>query len=169
VVTTTTGRVALFSIHPTYANAILDGTKQVEFRRTGLPEDVTHVVIYATSPVQRVVGVFEVAGVESLEPTSAWSRYQSVGGIDAEAFNRYYEGSSTAHVIKVRNPRRLTAPLPLADIDRDLRPPQSFQYLRDEVVERHHGLLTRDARVPRRRASAGRTLLSKLLKPAPGH
>lgn len=130
----TVGRVALFSIHPTYAEAILNGTKTVEFRRTPLADDVTHVVIYATAPVQRVVGTFEVAGVESMRPTTAWRNFRKVGGIDRAAFQSYYEGAAMAHVIRVRRAQRLPEPLSLADLDPDLRPPQSFQYIDPRTI-----------------------------------
>lgn len=131
---TAPGRVALFSIHPRFADAILDGTKFVEFRRTPLADDVTHVVIYATAPVQRVVGTFEVAGVESARPKTAWKTWGHVGGIDRQSFDDYYNGAQRAYVIKVRSPQRLATPLPLAALDPALRPPQSFQYLPQTVL-----------------------------------
>jgi predicted transcriptional regulator len=133
---TATGRVALFSIHPDYANALLDGTKHVEFRRTALPADVTRVVIYATSPVQRIVGSFEVAGVVQTPPSKAWKAYREVGGIEKQAFDRYYEGAADAFVIQARDPVRLHTPLRLSDLSDSLRPPQSFLYLREDVQVR---------------------------------
>ncbi len=33
--------IALFSIHPVYAKAILDGSKKVEFRKTGIFSEFT--------------------------------------------------------------------------------------------------------------------------------
>ncbi len=144
---TATGRVALFSIHPDYANALLDGTKRVEFRRTALPADVTRVVIYATSPVQRIVGSFEVAGVDQTPPSKAWKVYREVGGIEKQAFDRYYEGAANAFVIQARNPVRLHTPLRLSDLSESLRPPQSFMYLREDVQARMAAL----TRAPSRR------------------
>lgn len=141
MVGTAVGRVALFSIHPRYAHAILDGSKQVEFRRQGLPADVTHVVIYATSPVQQVLGMFEVAGVDKMSPGRAWRLYSRVGGIEKTAFERYYTSAANAFVIRVRNPQAFPTPLLLTDIDENLRPPQSFLYLRDDVLDRAHVLV----------------------------
>ena len=118
MVDTAVGRVALFSIHPRYAHAILDGSKQVEFRRQGLPEDVTHVVIYATSPVQQVVGMFEVGGINKMMPTRAWRLYSRVGGIEKSAFERYYSKYDYAFVIRVRNPQDFSVTVPRAyDLD----------------------------------------------------
>lgn len=131
-----TGRVALFSIHPHYAEAILSGTKTVEFRRTPIADDVTHVVVYATAPMKMVVGIFEVDEVEALTPASAWRKYSAVGAIDPGAFDAYYSGAAKAHVIKVRRVQRLVSPVPLAQIDPSLRPPQSFQYLDADVIEK---------------------------------
>lgn len=140
MVGTAVGRVALFSIHPHYASAILDGSKQVEFRRQGLPVDVTHVVIYATSPVQQVVGMFEVAGVDKMSPSQAWKQYGRVGGIAKSAFERYYVNADHAFAIRVRNAQTFATPFLLADLDQNLRPPQSFMYLRDDVLDRARAL-----------------------------
>lgn len=135
------GRLALFSIKPSYANAILSGDKKVEFRRRPIPDDVSHVVIYATSPVQQVVGVFEVEAVESTSPTQAWERYAEVGGIDRPAFDAYYHGAAAAHVIRIRRAQAAARPFDLAEIDAALRAPQSFVYLREDRRTRTSALL----------------------------
>jgi len=157
------GRVALFSIHPRYAAAILAGTKQVEFRRQALPADVTHVVIYATSPLQRIVGTFEVDGVDAFTPREAWSRYRAVGGIDKESFDRYYAGASCAYVIRVRSAHATGVPFGLAEIDDRLRPPQSYMYLRGTQLERATRLLTTQKSrpaLPRRLAAAAQSVFA---------
>jgi predicted transcriptional regulator len=163
MVGTAPGRVALFSIHPRYAQAILDGSKQVEFRRQGLSDDVTHVVIYATSPVQEVVGMFEVAGVDKMSPTRAWKQYHHVGGIEKTAFERYYTSADHAFVIRVRNPHAFETPFGLADLDEGLRPPQSFMYLRNEVLDRARAL----AGHPERRDPVIKRLLTGIAAKVP--
>lgn len=136
------GRVALFSIHPRYAQAILDGSKQVEFRRQSLPQDVTAVVIYATSPVQQIIGMFEIDGIDKVSPSRAWKQYHRVGGIEKSAFERYYASADHAFVIKVRNPQTFQTPVSLTDLDENLRPPQSYMYLREEALHRVRLLAT---------------------------
>jgi len=163
--TTATGRVALFSIKPQYAEAILAGSKEVEFRRTALAADVTHVVIYATSPVQRVLGTFEVAGVEQATPTSLWTSYGRVGGIGLEDYLDYFTGAETAYAIKVRRPQTWTEPLALEALSPGLRAPQSYQYLRDEALARIAPLLLPPARcsvVEHVVSSLGRRLRSRI-------
>lgn len=132
--TSTPRRVALFSIKPQYAAAILAGTKKVEFRRTALAEDVSHVVVYATSPVRQVVGTFEVGGVEKAAPSALWRTYGSVGGIKREDYESYFVGTEHAYAIKVHRPHAWSRPLCLHDLDPGLRAPQSYQYLRDTAL-----------------------------------
>lgn len=131
-----TGRVALFSIHPRYAEAILAGTKTVEFRRQGLPDDVTHIAVYSTAPVQRIVGMFEIDTIDKTSPARAWSKYATVGGIEQTPFERYYTGAANAYVIRVRSTRRFDEPVALADLDPAMRPPQSYMYLAPPVLDR---------------------------------
>ena len=123
------GRVALLSIRPEYARALLNGEKRVEFRRQPLAPDVTRVVIYATAPVRLIVGAFEVAGIERHTPSAAWARYSSEGGIGKAAFDLYYAGASVAVVIRALNPRAADRPIRLDEVRAGMRPPQSFMYL----------------------------------------
>lgn len=137
----TPGRVALFSIKPQYAEAILKGSKEVEFRRTALAHDVSHIVIYATAPVKKVVGAFEVAGVDHALPAALWDSYGGVGGIERADYMDYFEGSKSAYAIRVRAPRAWREALMLEDLSPGLRAPQSYQYLRDEALARVTPLL----------------------------
>ena len=122
-------RVALVSIHPRHANAILDGTKQFEFRRAAYPAESRYVVIYATAPVQRVIGWFEIDMIERGSPSTLWRRFGPLGAIDRETFRRYYRACPVGAAIRVRGPVRLEDPMPLAALESSLKPPQSFQYL----------------------------------------
>jgi predicted transcriptional regulator len=73
--------VALLSIRPEYAEAILNGTKRVEFRRTRFSRDVSFIVIYATQPVGKVVGWFEVDGIETSTPGEWRTLKSSISGL----------------------------------------------------------------------------------------
>lgn len=121
--------VALLSIHPRFAEAILNGEKLVEFRRTRFARRVSHVVIYATQPVGMVVGWFEVEGIESRHPDELWGKFGGCGGIDEDEFRAYYMGRKMGYAIRVRRSGRLKRAKPLAKITCDAHPPQSFAYL----------------------------------------
>lgn len=155
-------RVALFSIRPAYAQAILDGTKHVEFRRTPLSPEVAHVVVYSTSPVQQVVGTFDVEGVDNDSPAVLWDRYAHVGGITRDAYDAYFTGCESAYAIRVRRPVPLATPLSLGRVRPGLRPPQSFQYLDEEAAARVDARLVKAPDLP---AASSITPLSASLAP----
>jgi len=125
----TARRVALMSIHPQYAHAILDGSKRVEFRKRRLAADIDRVVIYATAPVMEIVGEFTVSGQIVGSPEELWDEFESVAGIDRDGFFEYYANSPEAVGIVVDATIRYDEPQPLDDVDPGGRPPQSVKYL----------------------------------------
>jgi predicted transcriptional regulator len=129
-------RVALLSIQPRYAAAIFDGQKKVEFRKTKFRILPDLILVYASAPVQRVIGWFEPLGVRELPPDELWARFGPVGCIEAEAFERYYDEIEVGIAIEVGNHWRLREPLMLSAIVGDSPPPQNFQYVSEEVVDR---------------------------------
>jgi len=126
-------RVVLLSIHPEFAEAIMRGYKRVEFRRRPPASDTSHVILYATAPVSRIVGWFSVASIEADEPRSLWDRFGSVGSISEDAFDAYYEACGKGAAIRVGEVETLDKPVRLDDLEPGLRPPQSFRY-----VDRDH-------------------------------
>lgn len=117
------------SIHPEYADAILRGTKRVEFRKRPLAADVTTVVIYATAPLRRVVGTFDIERSVIATPATLWRRFSSVGGIAKAEFFAYYHDTDHAVGLVIRRTTRLKEGVTLADLRPGLPPPQSFLYL----------------------------------------
>ena len=120
----------LLSIKPEYAEKILNGTKRFEYRKT-VPrnEAVRTVVIYATMPIGKVVGEFEVGGVLCEKPRDLWKRTKNASGITREFFDRYFDGRERAMAIAVKKPKRYAKPKNLEDVSGSTTPPQSFQYL----------------------------------------
>ena len=94
----------LISIKQQYAEAILDGTKTVEFRKISFPKRVGTMVLYATSPVKKIVGLVKVRAVVVLSPEGAWRKYHKRGAIDRRSFNAYYAGSKKAVCLELENP-----------------------------------------------------------------
>ncbi|HDU3828587.1 TPA: ASCH domain-containing protein, partial [Klebsiella pneumoniae subsp. pneumoniae] len=59
----------LLSIKPEFAEKILDGTKRFEFRKGIFKnQEISIVVIYATMPLGKVVGQFQIETILSGEP-----------------------------------------------------------------------------------------------------
>ncbi len=159
--------VALLSIKPHYANAILDGKKKVEFRKRKFGKAVSHVILYATAPIMRIVGWFRVGPLHELSPERLWRRFSAVGGISREDFSAYYSGVSSGVAIAVADAQRLKKPLALKRISSS-PPPQSYSYLPASVLS----LIERgDTRQPakrllvKRKASKGQKQKTPRLKP----
>ena len=117
------------AIHPEYAEKILTGRKTIEFRKIRFATTVTHIVIYATRPVQRVVGFFKVLGVDLAAPPELWRRYQRVGGVGKASFEAYYQRRDRGVAIKVGEVVGLRKPRSLSSLRLSVAPPQSFRYL----------------------------------------
>ena len=120
----------LLSIKPEYAEKILSGEKKFEFCRV-LPKNkaVKKVVIYATLPVGKVVGEFEIAEFISQPPIYLWERTADSSGISATFFNAYFKGRDVAHAIKVGKVTKYNQYKDLVDILPSGIPPQSFCYI----------------------------------------
>ena len=127
---------ALLAIKPRFAEAIIAGSKTVEFRKVRFTQPPRYVVLYASDPVKKVVAYFEVAYIKELTPLGLWRKFSHVGGIGRDEFFRYY-GNRThgfaivvAAVWKLRTPTRLGHLFPRASV------PQSFRYLKINVIQR---------------------------------
>lgn len=120
----------LLSIKPEFAEDILNGQKQFEFRRVIFKaKKVSKIVIYASSPVQRVIGEFEVGGILALSRKELWRQTKTRAGIRKIYFDQYFRGCETAFAIKVKSPRRYARPRKLELVCGSKIPPQSFRYL----------------------------------------
>lgn len=119
----------LLSIKPEYAEKILQGEKKYEFRRTIFKNPlVKTVVIYASSPIRKVVGEFEIDYILSLDISSLWKKTMHYSGINEDFFAQYFQGKKVGHAIKVKKVKRYRKSLELDDYDIKY-PPQSYLYL----------------------------------------
>lgn len=119
----------LLSIKPVYAYKIFDGSKRFEFRKVIFKNpDIKTIIVYASSPVQKVIGEFEIDDIWSLEPTQIWEKTKHFSGISKEFFFEYFAQRELAHAIKIKNTLLYKEALCLK---KDLRksPPQSYLYL----------------------------------------
>ncbi len=130
---TETPTVVLLPIKPDFARPIMNGTKAVEFRKTVFAQTPTHVVVYASSPVKRILGYFEVDAVDVDAVDALWAKYGAVGGIDEDDFRDYYAGREQGVALGVERVVSLADPLPLEALG-VCAPPQSFMYVDREVL-----------------------------------
>ena len=136
--TGTNGRIALMSIHPQYARAILDGTKEVEFRKRPLAPDTTHVVIYSTKPDGAISGAFKITFQKTLPKTQLWENFREVGRIEETPFFDYFKNHDEGVAIGVGDTYRLRESIALTELGITTAP-QSYQYLPDGAATRIFG------------------------------
>jgi predicted transcriptional regulator len=119
----------LLSIKPEFAFKIFEGTKKFEFRKVIFKNpNVKTVVVYASSPVQQVIGEFEIDDIFSFSPEAIWEMTEKYSGISEEFFYEYFADREIAHAIKIKNTKKYRKPLSIRD-DFNLIPPQSYVYL----------------------------------------
>lgn len=124
---------ALFSIRPEFAEAILEGRKTYEFRRRLFArDDVTRILVYASSPVQRVVGEFSVEEILVMEPRKLWTTTSRGAAVVRKFFDLYFKGRQVGYAVKVGRVRRYRRPMTLKKSCGLERPPQSFCYLQSK-------------------------------------
>lgn len=125
----------VLSIKPEYATKIVAGLKTVELRRRFPYGTVTgaKLFVYATVPIQAVIGYATIATVEEHPVERVWALYHDVAFIDRPDFNTYYDGKDTGFVIRLKEPVALPNAVPLTTLKEqlDFTPPQSFAYADD--------------------------------------
>lgn len=124
------GRAVLLSIKPKYADLILAGTKRVELRRSWPFSDIGVMVLYSSSPVQKLVGLVFIDDVVECDFETLWSIADANGGgVTYDELKAYVEGKKTAFGILISRVRVADVQIDPKDLFPDFTPPQSFAYL----------------------------------------
>jgi predicted transcriptional regulator len=124
----------LLSIKPEFAFKIFAGEKKFEFRKVIFKNpNVKTVIVYASLPVQQVIGEFEIDDILSSSPSAIWKLTKKYSGISEIFFHEYFANRSIAHAIKIKKTKKYKTPLYLKE-DFNVLPPQSYLYLKAETV-----------------------------------
>lgn len=142
------GRAVLLSIKPKYADLILGGSKRVEFRRSWAAEEVGVIVLYASSPIQKIVGVVEVDEILVASQTSLWRICtERGGGLTRDSLRDYFAGKSQGFAVLLGKVFKLTMNAEPSNVIENFVPPQSFRYLTsDEYIKIEKMLSARKGR-----------------------
>lgn len=120
---------ALLSIKPEFADMIFAGTKRYEFRRAIFKRnDLEGVLVYASSPVQRVIGEFKIEEIIADDIETVWRKTWRHAGISHVFFQSYFANCDTAYAIKVVSPRLFARRRRLSAYNLTAAP-QSFVYV----------------------------------------
>ncbi|MCE7072494.1 hypothetical protein LZG74_19410 [Dyadobacter sp. CY327] len=122
----------LLSIKPQFAEKIFAGTKKYEFRKAIYKDkNIKTIVVYASYPVQKVIGEFEVSYIISKSPKTLWKMTKQDSGISEEYFDEYFGEREVGFAIRVAETFEYPKPLCLKKDFNINFPPQSFRYLED--------------------------------------
>lgn len=129
------GRAIVLSIKPKYADLILQGVKTVEFRRSWASEPVDLIAIYASAPVQRIVGIVKVSEVVEATKTRLWGYCcERGGGLLRRELREYFKGKSKGYAVLLTEVQRFEKPLLPIAIFQNFVPPQSFRYMTSDEL-----------------------------------
>ena len=118
----------VLSIKPEFAFKIFNGTKRFEFRKAIFKNpNVKKIIVYASSPVQRVIGEFEFDEILKCEKNELWELTKQYSGITRDFFFSYFEEKDHGYAIVIKNTVMYPSPKCLK-ADFQLLPPQSFAY-----------------------------------------
>ncbi|MDD4877244.1 MAG: hypothetical protein PHQ86_09020 [Dehalococcoidales bacterium] len=119
----------LLSIKPEFALKIFEGSKKYEYRRNIFKRtDVTTIVVYASEPIKKVIGEFEIGGIIHENPLILWEQTGEHAGISKDLFMNYFKDKNIGYAIKIKNTKPYDTPTLLNKL-MITYPPQSFIYL----------------------------------------
>lgn len=130
-------KAALISIQPRFVEKILSGEKRLEFRRSWAVAPVDILVIYSSSPVQRIVATANVVGLTEGSPTALWELAKvKRGGVPRQLIYDYFDGKKTGFAIEIAEVLELEHPVDPKKLFKNFMPPQSFRYLDTKDLDR---------------------------------
>jgi len=133
----------LLSIRPEFVSKIFDGSKRYEYRRSIFKnQEVSIVIVYASDPIKRIIGEFEIEDILHDEPRVLWVKTKNYAGMSEKRFFEYFTNKSKGYAIKVKTTTMYDDPLPLNSF-KVSSPPQSFMYVSqgDRQYELHRNLV----------------------------
>lgn len=127
-------KIIILSIHPKHIAKILSGEKCYEYRKK-IPTDIEYLVVYATSPIKKVVAIIEIDTVLRDSAQKIWERTQKHAGVSFEFLMHYFNDAEDAYAIKFKNIHQLSTPMDITMIEDIKSAPQSYQYVHESIAE----------------------------------
>lgn len=119
----------LLSIKPQFAQAIFDGEKKFEYRKTIFKKHVQTVQVYVTKPIGKIVGEFSIVEIIQDNPLSLWEKTYKYSGVKKDFYMKYFDGKETGYAPRVRKIVKYERPICPYSQYEHFTAPQSFRYL----------------------------------------
>jgi predicted transcriptional regulator len=128
----------IMSIRPEHAFDIMSGRKTVELRRR-FPEHVplgSMILIYASSPEQRLIGAANIEGVRRMTPAGLWRSFRGRACVERSVFDDYFNGAREGFGVLLGASVRFLEPISITELRERFRffPPQSYRYVRGPLT-----------------------------------
>lgn len=130
----------LLSIKPEYVELIERHTKLFEFRKRKFKNVTSEILIYASAPVKKIVGIIQVRDIIEDTPIALWSHCRQYAGIKEKAFFEYFKGKNKGIAIEIKDYIKFESPVDPYKVNSDFTPPQSYAYLDNifpDGIEQH--------------------------------
>lgn len=120
----------LLSIKPEFVEKIFNGEKKYEYRKSLFKRgDIEKIIIYATSPIKKVVGEFDIGEILKSHKNKIWETTSKKSGISKDFFDEYYSKKEIAYAIEIKKTEKYKEPKSLKEDFNISHAPQSFQYI----------------------------------------
>lgn len=130
----------LLSIKPEYVEQIERHTKLFEFRKRKFKNVPSEILIYASAPVKKIVGIIQVGAIIEDTPLSLWSRCKQNAGIQKKPFFEYFKDKNKGIAIVIKDYIKFETPIDPYKVNPDFTPPQSYANLDNifpDGIEQH--------------------------------
>ena len=120
--------IILMSIKPEYVDKIFSGEKKYEYRKRLCKEKIDTIIVYSSSPIQKVVGESKIKQVLYDKKTIIWNKTNRYGGITKPKYDKYYENCDYAVAYEIEKTVLYDKQKDLKDFNVRMAP-QSYVYI----------------------------------------
>lgn len=119
----------ILSIKPYYAEKILEGEKIYELRKSIFKNpNVKKVILYASSPISKIVGEFEIDYIIHKEVEDLWKKTKEFNCVDKNYFDEYFTNREKGYAIKIKKTKKYRNHFCIKE-KFGINAPQSFSYV----------------------------------------
>ncbi len=97
-------------------------------------KDISRVYIYSTTPINKIVGSFEINDIIADRPSTLWHRLKDDAGISAEEFFDYFKNRELGFAFEIVDVEKFENPVDPKIIFPNFVPPQSFCYMKTSSI-----------------------------------
>ncbi len=120
----------ILSVKPKYALKILEGKKTYELRKTLFKNpEINKVLVYASSPISKIIGEFEIEEIIHLELNELWKIVKDKSEVDKKFYDEYFQNREKGYAIGIKNVKKYINYIDIFE-EFGIKAPQSFAYIK---------------------------------------